>query len=132
MMDIRLDQGRTRLAVTSLGQHPIGNVHRDQVGVRVALAQDRDQRASTGADFQYRTALAEKGIIGRQQLMQQQVPIGWLVVIPFNGKFLKELAEVFHLGLVLNRHNFWIITHIFANMRCEKNRLMGDIHRLHV
>ncbi len=131
-MDIRLDQGGTWLARASLGQHPMRDVHRNQVGVRVALAQDRNQRAGAGADFQNGTALAEKGIIGRQQLMQQLVPSGGLAVIPFNGKVLKKSAEVFHLGLVLNCHNFWIITRYFRRMRCHENRLMRDIHRLHV
>ena len=65
VMDIRLDQGGIRFAFFRLGQHVMGEIQRVQIGRRVALAEDRDQCARAGADFQNGPALAEKGVIGR-------------------------------------------------------------------
>ena len=132
MVDICLNQGCIRLALARSGQHLMRNIQRNQFSFRVALAQDRDQCAGARADLQNGAALTEKGIIRRQQVIEKLVAAGGLVVIPLDGKVFKELAQGFHLGLLLNCHNFWIITGYFTGMRCDADLIMGDICRLHV
>lgn len=93
VMDVRLHQNSAGLTCAGPFEHLVGEIQGSQGGLRVAPAQDRDQRAGACADFQNGAALAEEWVIGRQQVMQKLFAAGGLVVIPFHRQVFKELAE---------------------------------------